>query len=403
MKAHSQSKQTDSSSIQAKAQNQANEGSILQAYKNHTVQLESGEEEPVQPKENKTGLPDNLKSGVENLSGHSLDDVKVHYNSAKPASLQAHAYAQGTDIHVAPGQEKHLPHEAWHVVQQKQGRVNPTRQMKGTIPVNDDTGLEKEADVMGAKAIVQQKTDNESLQSLSVKAIPGNVSQLKPITRSIAKLLSETQLNTYTDMEDMKNFLINRGYKDRLDEIIGRFIDGEFKVSEEEATVDDSDEELINLIDHQGLEAHEDEKAIDSYIETNNVTQFARKPNVISGPKSYGSYQNVAYKTDNKGCINFDTPHNTPTKWSNPVDPNTEVDLSKAGKQINTKDRAQHFAIGDHLLSKVKFGNGGKASQITNYRKSKWTWHHLKDPYKMVLVNMEVHQKHGHNGGVHLW
>ena len=107
----------------------------------------------VQRRANRTGLPDALKAGVENLSGHSLDDVKVHYNSAKPAQLQAHAYAQGTDIHIAPGQEKHLPHEAWHVVQQKQGRVRPTMQLKGKVNVNDDAGLEKEADVMGREAM----------------------------------------------------------------------------------------------------------------------------------------------------------------------------------------------------------------------------------------------------------
>ncbi|MDB9305186.1 DUF4157 domain-containing protein [Nodularia spumigena CS-591/12] len=103
-------------------------------------------------RENNTGLPDNLKSGIENLSGYSMDDVKVHYNSDQPTKLQAHAYAQGTDIHVAPRQEKHLPHEAWHVVQQKQGRVKPTMQIKGEEKVNDDAGLEKEADVMGTKA-----------------------------------------------------------------------------------------------------------------------------------------------------------------------------------------------------------------------------------------------------------
>ena len=107
---------------------------------------------PVQKKPNDTGLPDNLKEGVENLSGYSMDDVKVHYNSDKPAQLQALAYAQGTDIHVGPGQEKHLPHEAWHVVQQKQGRVRPTLQMKGGVAVNDDKGLEGEADLMGVKA-----------------------------------------------------------------------------------------------------------------------------------------------------------------------------------------------------------------------------------------------------------
>lgn len=106
---------------------------------------------------NRTGLPDQLKAGVENLSGHSLDDVRVHYNSSHPAQLQAHAYAQGTNIHVAPGQEKHLPHEAWHIVQQKQGRVRPTLQLKG-IAVNDNSSLEKEADAMGARALAHLPT-----------------------------------------------------------------------------------------------------------------------------------------------------------------------------------------------------------------------------------------------------
>jgi hypothetical protein len=108
---------------------------------------------PAQQKaENNTGLPDTLKSGIENLSGVSMDDVKVHYGSSKPAQLNALAYAQGTDIHVAPGQEKHLPHEAWHVVQQKEGRVEPTLQMND-VSINDDASLESEADVMGQKAM----------------------------------------------------------------------------------------------------------------------------------------------------------------------------------------------------------------------------------------------------------
>ena len=86
--------------------------------------------EPV-AKPNNTGLPDQLKAGIESLSGMSMDHVRVHYNSDKPAQLQAHAYAQGSEIHIGPGQEKHLAHEAWHVVQQAQGRVRATRQMKG--------------------------------------------------------------------------------------------------------------------------------------------------------------------------------------------------------------------------------------------------------------------------------
>ena len=126
------------------------------------------------PQKAQKGLPDTLKSGLEHLSGVSLDEVKVHYNSHKPAQLKAHAYAQGTDIHLASGQEKHLAHEAWHVVQQKQGRVKPTTQLKGKINVNEDTGLEREADVMGAKAMRMGEGGNT--HSLSTPASKGQIS-----------------------------------------------------------------------------------------------------------------------------------------------------------------------------------------------------------------------------------
>ncbi|MBN2817616.1 MAG: DUF4157 domain-containing protein, partial [Bacteroidales bacterium] len=48
------------------------------------------------------------------------------------------------------GQEL-IGHELTHVVQQRQGRVTPTKQGKD-LPVNDNPALEKEADEMGAKA-----------------------------------------------------------------------------------------------------------------------------------------------------------------------------------------------------------------------------------------------------------
>lgn len=127
------------------------EEELLQGKFETTKPAQRVEAAPSAP--NNTGLPSQLKAGIESLSGMSLDHVNVHYNSSKPAQLNAHAYAQGTDIHVAPGQEQHLPHEAWHVVQQAQGRVKPTMQMKGGTPVNDDVGLETEADVMGSKAM----------------------------------------------------------------------------------------------------------------------------------------------------------------------------------------------------------------------------------------------------------
>ncbi|WP_299259845.1 DUF4157 domain-containing protein [uncultured Aquimarina sp.] len=151
-------------------------------------------------RKNNTGLPDTLKSGIENLSGYAMDDVKVHYNSSKSAQLQAHAYAQGTDIHLASGQEKHLPHEAWHVVQQKQGRVKPTMQLKSKVSINDDAGLEKEADIMGNKAL---KVTNKPTTSIHYKHISpenhDNIAQLKPLDTKINKKKLNIVGETHTD------------------------------------------------------------------------------------------------------------------------------------------------------------------------------------------------------------
>ena len=135
----------------------------------------------LQEEENKTGLPDNLKSGMETLSGMSLDDVKVHRNSDKPSQLQAQA--QGTDIHLGPGQEKHFPHEAWHVVQQKQGRVKPTIQMKGKVSANDDAGLEKEVDEMGVKASRFSSNHSEAMTQRKLQKMANNSHSQQVIQR----------------------------------------------------------------------------------------------------------------------------------------------------------------------------------------------------------------------------
>lgn len=111
------------------------------------------------------GLPRALRAGIESLSGVSMEGVQVHHNSPRPATLGAQAYTQGDEIHLGPGQEQHLPHEAWHVGQQRQGRVQATRQMKQGVPLNDDDGLEREADEMGARAA--NMTDVDGLVALA--------------------------------------------------------------------------------------------------------------------------------------------------------------------------------------------------------------------------------------------
>jgi len=142
-------------------------------------EMMQGKFESLQKKENKTGLPNDLKSGMEGLSGRSLDHVKVHYNSPKPASVQAHAYAQGSDIHLASGQEKHLPHELGHVVQQMEGRVQPTTNVAGSA-VNDNPGLENEATVMGARALQRAvRADVTPEKKISGKSLHQFVVQLQ--------------------------------------------------------------------------------------------------------------------------------------------------------------------------------------------------------------------------------
>ena len=142
---------------------------------------------------NRTGLPDTLKTGIESLSGYDLSDVRVHYNSSQPAQLQALAYTQGTDIHVAPGQIKHLPHEAWHVVQQKQGRVQPTLQLKGE-QVNDDQALEREAEVMGMQALsMRRSAQNAAAPTAHVTTVQrAGASRVAMATQKRLKRLSDT-------------------------------------------------------------------------------------------------------------------------------------------------------------------------------------------------------------------
>ena len=156
---------------------------------------------PVPVTNNKTGLPNNLKSGVEQLSGKSIDDVKVHYNSKEPKQLNALAYAKGTEIHVGPGNEKHLPHEAWHVVQQKQGRVQPTKQLKGKVPLNDDKSLENEADLMGEKA--NHLISNNSDANNTVQAKMENNSS--PIVQRVLSEEDKAMLGTVKGVSNNKS------------------------------------------------------------------------------------------------------------------------------------------------------------------------------------------------------
>lgn len=118
-------------------------------------------------RENRTGIPTQLKERMERSTGLSFDDVRVHYNSALPARLDALAYTQGNQVEIAPGQERHLPHELGHVVQQKMGVVRANAMHSSGVAMNTDVGLERQADEIGAGKgveIVQKMRNNSIIQ-----------------------------------------------------------------------------------------------------------------------------------------------------------------------------------------------------------------------------------------------
>lgn len=155
---------------------------------------------PIQKKPNNTGLPNNLKSGIERISGYSMDDVKVHYNSDKPIQMKAFAFAQGNSIHIAPGQDHYLAHEAWHVVQQKQGRVIPSIQMKDGTEINNDLGLEQEADEMGTKAAFLEGSDErDEPAALKVSSLP--TTSLMPVQRMLVKGMLNVAGETHGEID----------------------------------------------------------------------------------------------------------------------------------------------------------------------------------------------------------
>ena len=58
-----------------------------------------------------------------NLRKMKTGSVRVHGKSGSAMRSAGKAFTKGTKIHLAPGASRHLPHEAWHVVNQGRGRT----------------------------------------------------------------------------------------------------------------------------------------------------------------------------------------------------------------------------------------------------------------------------------------
>jgi hypothetical protein len=196
------------------AQRQAVAMSLQRARGNRFVQ---GMARQAKREPNHTGMPDRLKAGIESLSGLDMSDLRVHYNSEKPARLGALAYAQWNEIHLGPGQERHLPHEAWHVVQQKQGRVRATIHVNG-VAVNDDSRLEREPDAIWGNYTKPHRKMGPSLsyskqvlQARLPNMSPDDISQNMEITREL--LLHSVSLLSETKFKEKFGIVMKRPHK----------------------------------------------------------------------------------------------------------------------------------------------------------------------------------------------
>lgn len=196
-------------------------------------------EQSEQKKVNKTGIPDSLLRKFEEMSGFDLSEVRVYYNSDKPqqVGLDVLAYAEGLNIYISPGNEEHLEHELWHVVQQLEGRTKPTTTHNGE-KIDDRKNMEDEATKEGNKAKRNKTPLTSGLESIGSMDVE-NIKQLKQVDpnsgiKQLVKISNGLELDNLnmSELQELENELYSSGskYKDEdldlvaqaMSEIIGR-------------------------------------------------------------------------------------------------------------------------------------------------------------------------------------
>ncbi len=157
-------------------------------------------------------MPEKIQAKMEHSFGSDFSNVNIHANSQMSTDIGALAYTQGSDIHFAPGQydptstkgQELLGHELTHVVQQRQGRVQPTLQAKG-VSINDEPSLEKEADVMGMKAAQMKASDSHNYSAKEQTLENSNIQQ-KSVVQCFR--LSEEQALAYPRLTQYLRYVV---------------------------------------------------------------------------------------------------------------------------------------------------------------------------------------------------
>lgn len=131
-------------------------------------------------------MPLPLQQSMEHAFQSDFSTVQIHADSERAAALGALAYTEGDSVHMAPGQyspgtqagRELIGHELAHVVQQREGRVSATGQAKG-LEVNDDPGLESEADDLGRRAANGEVVHRSA--GLGMRTALGAVQMRRPV------------------------------------------------------------------------------------------------------------------------------------------------------------------------------------------------------------------------------
>lgn len=110
-----------------------------------------------------------------------LSDVRIHRNNSEPDRLKAHVFTRGAGVFLATGKDNYLTHEAWHAVQQKQGRVQANFSFKGLL-ISNSRSLESEADRIAQRmtSMPVSMTKNTPLLNKVHRSASKSIPQLAP-------------------------------------------------------------------------------------------------------------------------------------------------------------------------------------------------------------------------------
>lgn len=175
------------------------------------------------PETSSVELPKDVQSKMENSFGHDFSDVKLHKDSSQAQDVNAKAYAQGNEIHFAPGEynpssksgQELIGHELTHVVQQKKGKVGQGEIHGSGMEINQDKALEQEADTLGKLAASGMPAFVEGIGSGIQKqdaSSPPTEEELDAIVSRYNGMIAGARAVGYNVAADnLEHFLIGKG------------------------------------------------------------------------------------------------------------------------------------------------------------------------------------------------